>query len=162
MVKWNFLHLIYALTVWNFHTGGALVTLGFFGNGISSRMLCLSKHGFLFLSLLNILAWSGNSHISPYFTLTLSLSLCLSVPHLSLHTQVSPVTMANPEVSSGVMRLLGVAFPGEKQRDEWEREQEEARKRDHRRIGKVRVSEGREFGILKRKSVKGRVEAGRV
>uniref|UniRef100_A0A667X4L5 threonine--tRNA ligase n=1 Tax=Myripristis murdjan TaxID=586833 RepID=A0A667X4L5_9TELE len=38
--------------------------------------------------------------------------------------------------SSGVMRLLAVAFPGEKDKDEWEREQEEARKRDHRRIGK--------------------------
>uniref|UniRef100_A0A8C5FFG6 threonine--tRNA ligase n=1 Tax=Gadus morhua TaxID=8049 RepID=A0A8C5FFG6_GADMO len=37
---------------------------------------------------------------------------------------------------SGVMRLLGVAFPGEKEREAWEREQEESRKRDHRRIGK--------------------------
>uniref|UniRef100_A0A8C2XD60 threonine--tRNA ligase n=1 Tax=Cyclopterus lumpus TaxID=8103 RepID=A0A8C2XD60_CYCLU len=37
--------------------------------------------------------------------------------------------------SSGLMRLLGVAFPGEKDKEEWEREQEEARRRDHRRIG---------------------------
>uniref|UniRef100_A0A672IGU7 threonine--tRNA ligase n=1 Tax=Salarias fasciatus TaxID=181472 RepID=A0A672IGU7_SALFA len=31
--------------------------------------------------------------------------------------------------------MLGVAFPGEKDRQEWENEQEEARRRDHRRIG---------------------------
>uniref|UniRef100_A0A3Q3NJP6 threonine--tRNA ligase n=1 Tax=Labrus bergylta TaxID=56723 RepID=A0A3Q3NJP6_9LABR len=31
--------------------------------------------------------------------------------------------------------LLGVAFPGEKDKEVWEREQEEARRRDHRRIG---------------------------
>uniref|UniRef100_A0A8C4EPV8 threonine--tRNA ligase n=1 Tax=Dicentrarchus labrax TaxID=13489 RepID=A0A8C4EPV8_DICLA len=37
--------------------------------------------------------------------------------------------------SSGLVRLLGVAFPGEKDKQEWEREQEEARRRDHRRIG---------------------------
>ena len=36
------------------------------------------------------------------------------------------------------MRVMGVAFPGEREREEWEREQEETRKRDHRRIGKVR------------------------
>uniref|UniRef100_A0A8K9Y7A6 threonine--tRNA ligase n=1 Tax=Oncorhynchus mykiss TaxID=8022 RepID=A0A8K9Y7A6_ONCMY len=35
-----------------------------------------------------------------------------------------------------VMRVMGVAFPGEREREEWEREQEETRKRDHRRIGK--------------------------
>ncbi|XP_045070004.1 threonine--tRNA ligase 1, cytoplasmic-like isoform X2 [Coregonus clupeaformis] len=50
--------------------------------------------------------------------------------------QVSPVTLTNPVGSSGVMRVMGVAFPGEREREEWEREQEEARKRDHRRIGK--------------------------
>uniref|UniRef100_A0A3P8UNK4 threonine--tRNA ligase n=1 Tax=Cynoglossus semilaevis TaxID=244447 RepID=A0A3P8UNK4_CYNSE len=33
------------------------------------------------------------------------------------------------------MRLSGVAFPGEKDRQEWETQQEEARRRDHRRIG---------------------------
>ncbi|CAL8290544.1 unnamed protein product [Merluccius merluccius] len=43
--------------------------------------------------------------------------------------------LSQPQCSS-VMRLLGVAFPGEREREEWEREQEEARKRDHRRIGK--------------------------
>ena len=52
--------------------------------------------------------------------------------------QVSPVTLANQTQRSGVMRLLGVAFPGEQEREAWEREQEESRKRDHRRIGKVR------------------------
>uniref|UniRef100_A0A667XA87 threonine--tRNA ligase n=1 Tax=Myripristis murdjan TaxID=586833 RepID=A0A667XA87_9TELE len=57
-------------------------------------------------------------------------------PCFPLHMQVSPVTLANHPQSSGVMRLLAVAFPGEKDKDEWEREQEEARKRDHRRIGK--------------------------
>ncbi|KAM6936728.1 threonine--tRNA ligase 1, cytoplasmic [Lycodopsis pacificus] len=49
--------------------------------------------------------------------------------------QLSPVTLANQTESSGLMRLLGVAFPGEKDKEEWEREQEEARRRDHRRIG---------------------------
>uniref|UniRef100_A0A665UDB3 threonine--tRNA ligase n=1 Tax=Echeneis naucrates TaxID=173247 RepID=A0A665UDB3_ECHNA len=33
------------------------------------------------------------------------------------------------------MRLFGVAFPAEKEKNEWERELEEARRRDHRRIG---------------------------
>lgn len=40
------------------------------------------------------------------------------------------------------MRLLGVAFTGEKDKQEWEREQEEARRRDHRRIGTVREKSG--------------------
>lgn len=50
--------------------------------------------------------------------------------------QVSPVTLTNPVGMSGVMRVMGVAFPGEREREEWEREQEETWKRDHRRIGK--------------------------
>ncbi|XP_055760039.1 threonine--tRNA ligase 1, cytoplasmic-like isoform X2 [Salvelinus fontinalis] len=50
--------------------------------------------------------------------------------------QVSPVTLTNPVGTSGVMRVMGVAFLGEREREEWEREQEETRKRDHRRIGK--------------------------
>uniref|UniRef100_A0AAQ4QQ44 threonine--tRNA ligase n=1 Tax=Gasterosteus aculeatus aculeatus TaxID=481459 RepID=A0AAQ4QQ44_GASAC len=49
--------------------------------------------------------------------------------------QLSPVTLANQTESSGLMRLLGVAFPGEKDKEQWESEQEEARRRDHRRIG---------------------------
>ncbi|XP_035020079.2 threonine--tRNA ligase 1, cytoplasmic isoform X5 [Hippoglossus stenolepis] len=49
--------------------------------------------------------------------------------------QLSPVTLANQTESSGLMRLFGVAFPGEKDKAEWEKEQEEARRRDHRRIG---------------------------
>uniref|UniRef100_A0A672Y7G0 threonine--tRNA ligase n=1 Tax=Sphaeramia orbicularis TaxID=375764 RepID=A0A672Y7G0_9TELE len=49
--------------------------------------------------------------------------------------QLSPVTLSNQTESSGLMRLLGVAFPGGKEKEEWEREQEEARRRDHRRIG---------------------------
>uniref|UniRef100_A0A8C9Y3M2 threonine--tRNA ligase n=1 Tax=Sander lucioperca TaxID=283035 RepID=A0A8C9Y3M2_SANLU len=67
--------------------------------------------------------------------------LCLSLfsptsPHsASVTSQLSPVTLANQTESSGLMRLLGVAFPGEKDKEEWEREQEEARRRDHRRIG---------------------------
>uniref|UniRef100_A0A673VNT3 threonine--tRNA ligase n=1 Tax=Salmo trutta TaxID=8032 RepID=A0A673VNT3_SALTR len=60
------------------------------------------------------------------FSATLSFSVPLSV-------QVSPVTLTNPVGTSGVM---GVAFPGQREREEWEREQEETRKRDHRRIGK--------------------------
>uniref|UniRef100_A0A672L9K2 threonine--tRNA ligase n=1 Tax=Sinocyclocheilus grahami TaxID=75366 RepID=A0A672L9K2_SINGR len=38
---------------------------------------------------------------------------------------------------SGILRMIGVAFPGESEREEWEKEQEEARTRDHRRIGKA-------------------------
>ncbi|XP_028280389.1 threonine--tRNA ligase, cytoplasmic isoform X2 [Parambassis ranga] len=49
--------------------------------------------------------------------------------------QMSAVTIANQTESSGLTRLLGVAFPGEKDKQEWEREQEEAKRRDHRRIG---------------------------
>uniref|UniRef100_A0AAX7SVJ0 threonine--tRNA ligase n=1 Tax=Astatotilapia calliptera TaxID=8154 RepID=A0AAX7SVJ0_ASTCA len=56
------------------------------------------------------------------------------LPHTGLLT-LSSVTLANQTESSGLTRLLGVAFPGEKEKEEWEREQEEARRRDHRRIG---------------------------
>uniref|UniRef100_A0A674CCU6 threonine--tRNA ligase n=1 Tax=Salmo trutta TaxID=8032 RepID=A0A674CCU6_SALTR len=70
-----------------------------------------------------------------YATLSLFLSHSVfSVPPLSV--QVSPVTLTNPVGTSGVMRVIGVAFPGQREREEWEREQEETRKRDHRRIGK--------------------------
>ncbi|XP_067256517.1 threonine--tRNA ligase 2, cytoplasmic isoform X1 [Chanodichthys erythropterus] len=51
--------------------------------------------------------------------------------------QVSPVTLSGSTEASGILRMIGVAFPGEREREEWEREQEEARKRDHRRIGKA-------------------------
>ncbi|KAM6968366.1 threonine--tRNA ligase 1, cytoplasmic [Aplochiton taeniatus] len=50
--------------------------------------------------------------------------------------QMSPVTIANSAESAGVLRLMAVAFPGEKERADWEKKQEEARRRDHRRIGK--------------------------
>lgn len=50
--------------------------------------------------------------------------------------QISPVTLSDQTEVSGLMRLFGVAFPGVKEMEEWEREQEEARRRDHRRIGK--------------------------
>ncbi|XP_051813320.1 threonine--tRNA ligase 1, cytoplasmic [Acanthochromis polyacanthus] len=49
--------------------------------------------------------------------------------------QLSSVTLSNQTASSGLTRLSGVAFPGEKEVQEWEKEQEEARRRDHRRIG---------------------------
>lgn len=71
-----------------------------------------------------------------------SISVCSGplLPHTGLlkvfkMLQLSPVTLANQTESSGLMRLLGVAFPAEKDKQEWEREQEEARRRDHRRIG---------------------------
>ncbi|XP_041797490.1 threonine--tRNA ligase 2, cytoplasmic isoform X4 [Chelmon rostratus] len=62
------------------------------------------------------------------------------LPHIGLlkvfkMLQLTSVTLANQTESSGWMRLLGVAFPGENDKQEWEREQEEARRRDHRRIG---------------------------
>ncbi|XP_043115968.1 threonine--tRNA ligase 2, cytoplasmic [Puntigrus tetrazona] len=50
--------------------------------------------------------------------------------------QVSSVTLSGSTEESGILRMIGTAFPGEKEREEWEREQEEARKRDHRRMGK--------------------------
>ncbi|XP_037532205.1 threonine--tRNA ligase 2, cytoplasmic [Nematolebias whitei] len=49
--------------------------------------------------------------------------------------QMSSVTLTSHTEPSGLSRLLGVAFPGEEDREEWEREQEETRRRDHRRIG---------------------------
>uniref|UniRef100_A0A672FYW9 threonine--tRNA ligase n=1 Tax=Salarias fasciatus TaxID=181472 RepID=A0A672FYW9_SALFA len=58
-----------------------------------------------------------------------------SGPHPPSLPQLSSVTLSNETDSSGLTRLLGVAFPGEKDRQEWENEQEEARRRDHRRIG---------------------------
>ncbi|KAL7887131.1 hypothetical protein AOLI_G00048520 [Acnodon oligacanthus] len=50
--------------------------------------------------------------------------------------QISPVTLSGNTGLSGLLRMMGVSFPGEKEREQWVREQEEARKRDHRRIGK--------------------------
>ncbi|KAM9489215.1 threonine--tRNA ligase 2, cytoplasmic [Clarias gariepinus] len=50
--------------------------------------------------------------------------------------QVSPVTLSCSPEAEGVQRIMGVAFPGDREREQWEREQEEAKKRDHRRIGK--------------------------
>lgn len=49
------------------------------------------------------------------------------------------MTLANQADSACLMRLSGVAFPGEKDRQEWETQQEEARRRDHRRIGTVKT-----------------------
>ncbi|PWA23794.1 hypothetical protein CCH79_00010816 [Gambusia affinis] len=63
-----------------------------------------------------------------------SVAICLFA-HYFLSSQLSSITVSNQSDSSGLTRLLGVAFPGEKDRQEWEREQEEARRRDHRRIG---------------------------
>uniref|UniRef100_A0A3Q2Q210 threonine--tRNA ligase n=1 Tax=Fundulus heteroclitus TaxID=8078 RepID=A0A3Q2Q210_FUNHE len=76
-----------------------------------------------------------------------SVAICLfarSLSSLSCHCplhaaavsrQLSSVTLSSQTESAGLTRLLGAAFPGEKDREEWEREQEEARRRDHRRIG---------------------------
>ncbi|KAF4087473.1 hypothetical protein AMELA_G00071140 [Ameiurus melas] len=50
--------------------------------------------------------------------------------------QVSPVTLSSGPDAAGVQRIMGVSFPGERERERWEHEQEEAKKRDHRRIGK--------------------------
>lgn len=63
-------------------------------------------------------------------------------PSLPLPSQLSSVTLSNETQSSGLTRLLGVAFPGEKDKQEWESEQAEARRRDHRRIGTVSASCG--------------------
>ncbi|KAM9852391.1 threonine--tRNA ligase 1, cytoplasmic isoform 2-T2 [Aulostomus maculatus] len=49
--------------------------------------------------------------------------------------QLSSVTLDNQKEAAGLMRLIGVAFPSQGDKEEWERQQEEARRRDHRRIG---------------------------
>lgn len=65
-------------------------------------------------------------------------SLCTTSPRsISGTSQLSPMTLANQREASGLMRLLGLAFPREKDKQEWEMQQEEARRRDHRRIGTV-------------------------
>uniref|UniRef100_A0A3P9JF47 threonine--tRNA ligase n=1 Tax=Oryzias latipes TaxID=8090 RepID=A0A3P9JF47_ORYLA len=71
-----------------------------------------------------------------------SLAVCSSplLPHTGFlkvfkMLQLSSVTLGDQTGPSDLRRLLGVAFPGVKEREEWEREQEEARRRDHRRIG---------------------------
>lgn len=48
------------------------------------------------------------------------------------------MTLSSNPNAAGVQRIMGVSFPGERERVRWEHEQEEAKKRDHRRIGKVR------------------------
>lgn len=128
------------------------------GNISSSRMLCLSEACFLFLVLTNTLAsircavslplLDGPSRSLPLFpplsrSFFFSSPLSPSVPpSLPLPSQLSSVTLSNETQSSGLTRLLGVAFPGEKDKQEWESEQAEARRRDHRRIGTVSASYG--------------------
>uniref|UniRef100_A0A8C6PNK4 threonine--tRNA ligase n=1 Tax=Nothobranchius furzeri TaxID=105023 RepID=A0A8C6PNK4_NOTFU len=65
-----------------------------------------------------------------------SVSVCRGplLPHTGF-LKLSPITLANQTESSGLTRLMGVAFPAETDREAWEREQEAARRRDHRRIG---------------------------
>ncbi|KAI5106008.1 threonine--tRNA ligase, cytoplasmic-like [Silurus meridionalis] len=60
----------------------------------------------------------------------------LSAHQLQQLFQVSPVTLSSNPNTVGVQRIMGVSFPNEKERERWENEQEEAKKRDHRRIGK--------------------------
>ncbi|XP_068178919.1 threonine--tRNA ligase 1, cytoplasmic-like isoform X4 [Antennarius striatus] len=71
-----------------------------------------------------------------------SIAVCSGplLPHTGLlkdykMLQKSSVTLANQKESSGLTRLIGVAFPGEKEKQEWEKERKEASGRDHRRIG---------------------------
>lgn len=85
--------------------------------------------------------FSSAPHHSPPFFFSQSLSL-------SLYPQVSPVTLAGADDSCGVVRVMGVAFPGQKEMDEWEKEQEEARRRDHRRIGKVGRSKTQNYNYF--------------
>lgn len=44
-----------------------------------------------------------------------------------------------------MQRVYGISFPDAKQLKEWEKFQEEAAKRDHRKIGKVRLINARFF-----------------
>lgn len=77
--------------------------------------------------------------IGPPFLCQLTPLFChCSLVSITPTSQLSPVTIANHTEVSGLMRLLGVAFPGEKDREEWDKEQEAAKRRDHRRIGTVR------------------------
>lgn len=63
---------------------------------------------------------------------------CLSPPAPYVETpQLSAVTQANETEPGRMTRLQAVAFPAEKDVQEWEREQEEAKRRNHRRIGTV-------------------------
>lgn len=107
---------------------------------IGDRMLCLPEAVFLFQALTQCFP-SDKYHILPFFcqpvTFLSSVAICLFA-HYFLSSQLSSITVSNQSDSSGLTRLLGVVFPGEKDRQEWEREQEEARRRDHRRIGTVR------------------------
>lgn len=81
--------------------------------------------------------------LPPSFSTTQSFIFFLPLPpSLPLPSQLSSVTLSNETQSSGLTRLLGVAFPGEKDKQEWESEQAEARRRDHRRIGTVSASCG--------------------
>ncbi|XP_034030592.1 threonine--tRNA ligase 1, cytoplasmic-like isoform X3 [Thalassophryne amazonica] len=72
-----------------------------------------------------------------------SIAVCSGplLPHTGLlkvfkMLKLQPVTLPNQIECSGVMRIFGVVFPREKDKEEWELEQEEAQKRDHRRVGK--------------------------
>lgn len=104
-------------------------------------------------------SWSLQTHWRPsdvlsaflfWMALTLPPSFFFhrSVVHFSpslppapcLRSQLSSVTLSSETQSPGLTRLLGVAFPGEKDKQEWESEQAEARRRDHRRIGTVSAS----------------------
>lgn len=143
----------------SFHTGLSLGRVGFHvsqAGNISSRMLCLSEASFLFSALTNtlpsikravtlpLLAHPHSPSLFCHLFVCSLFSLSPTSPHsISGTSQLSSTTLANQTESSGLMRLLGVAFPGEKDKQEWEREQEEARRRDHRRIGTVRRYQSR-------------------
>ncbi|XP_061631692.1 threonine--tRNA ligase 1, cytoplasmic isoform X1 [Phyllopteryx taeniolatus] len=71
-----------------------------------------------------------------------SIALCNGplLPHTGLlrvfkMLQLSTLTLADRSECPGLMRLFGVAFLRERDKEEWDREQEETRRRDHRRIG---------------------------
>uniref|UniRef100_A0A8B9KVL6 threonine--tRNA ligase n=1 Tax=Astyanax mexicanus TaxID=7994 RepID=A0A8B9KVL6_ASTMX len=57
------------------------------------------------------------------------------LPHTGFIHSFKMLQVSGTE-ASGVMRMIGVSFPGEKEKEQWVQEQEEARRRDHRRIGK--------------------------
>lgn len=162
----------------SFHTGLSLGRVGFHGSqagNISGRMLCLSEASFLFWALTNTLPSIRHAVTRPLladphspflFCHLFARSLFPPAPtsHESISgtSQLTSMTLANQTEPPGLVRLLGVAFTGEKDRQEWEREQEEARRRDHRRIGTVREKSG--SGALneimregKKKTVEGQI-----
>lgn len=81
-----------------------------------------------------------------YTSLYSTLATVLSVPLIPtavvcLRSQNSSTYWEGRSDMETLQRIYGISFPDSKMLKEWERFQEEARNRDHRKIGKVRRKE---------------------